>query len=198
MLTAIVLGLVHGARHSVEPDHLAAVSVLVGEGRGSRRGAWLGSMWGFGHTLSLVAMCLALVAFGAALPPSADRVFAVLVGAILIVLGARSLVGVQHHEAPRPVRSPLQALAVGAVHGLAGSSALTALVFAAIPSALGRLLYIALFGMGSIVSMAVVSSAAGVWLHRIRQPWLMLSLRIVIGTCSIAIGIITAYRGLRP
>lgn len=196
MLTAIVLGLAHGARHSIEPDHLAAVSVLAGDGRSSRRGAWLGAMWGFGHTLALVAMGLAVVGFGAALPPAADRVFDLLMAAILIGLGARSILQVRHHDVQQPVRRPLQALAIGAVHGLAGSGALTALVFAALPSTLSRLLYITLFGIGSIAGMAVISGAAGVWLHRIQRPWLMSSLRIAIGVGSIAIGGVTAFRSL--
>ena len=41
-------------------------------------------------------------------------------------------------------------LLVGAVHGLAGSGALTALVVATLPSTVTRLSYLALFGVGSI------------------------------------------------
>jgi hypothetical protein len=191
MLTAIVLGAAQGARHSFEPDHLAAVSVMIGDSRSVRRSAWLGAVWGVGHTVSLVAMCLAVVGFGAVLPPGAERVFTLILAAILVGLGVRSLWHSHHHAAQRPVRSPLQALVVGAIHGLAGSSALTAMVFAALPTASSQLLYITLFGLGSIIGMAAVSGAAGVWLQWIRRPWLMSSLRIVIGASSIIIGLMT-------
>ena len=45
-----------------------------------------------------------------------------------------------------PIIDPL---IVGAVHGLAGSGALTALVMATIPSMAARLIYLVLFGVGS-------------------------------------------------
>ena len=198
MLTAIVLGIAQGARHSFEPDHLAAVSVLIGDSRGLRRSAWLGAVWGLGHTLSLTAMSIALLGFGAALPAAADRIFTLSVALILIVLGVRSLLRTQHHPSTRPVRSPLQALLVGMIHGLAGSSALTAMVFVGLPTPASRLLYITLFGLGSVVGMAAVSGAAGAWIQRIQRPLLMTSLRVVIGLSSIAIGVMTALDAAEP
>jgi high-affinity nickel-transport protein len=197
MLTAIVLGIAQGARHSLEPDHLAAVSVLIGESRSARQSAWLGAVWGLGHTVSLAAMGIALVGFGAALPDAVDRVFTLIVALILIVLGVRSLWHTQHHPSARRVRSPLQALLVGMIHGLAGSSALTAMVFAALPTPASRLLYITLFGLGSIIGMAAVSGAAGAWLQRIERPWLITSLRVVIGLSSIATGVMIALDASR-
>ena len=50
---------------------------------------------------------------------------------------------------------------VGAVHGLAGSGALTALVVATLPSTLTRLSYLALFGIGSTLGMAALSGLLG-------------------------------------
>jgi hypothetical protein len=52
-------------------------------------------------------------------------------------------------------------LFVGLVHGLAGSGALTALVMARIPTFVGRLAYIGLFGLGSVVGMGLLTGAAG-------------------------------------
>ncbi|KAB2895674.1 MAG: high-affinity nickel-transport family protein, partial [Kofleriaceae bacterium] len=45
-LGGILLGLVVGVRHAFEPDHLAAVSTMVTDARGARRGALLGAVWG--------------------------------------------------------------------------------------------------------------------------------------------------------
>jgi len=192
MLSAIVLGAAQGARHSLEPDHLAAVSVLIKGSRSGRRSAWLGAIWGLGHSVSLIALSVALVVIGNALPDSADRAFTFLVAGVLIVLGARSIGA--HHQAgpPRPVRTSWQAFFIGVLHGLAGTSALTAAVFAALPSSYERLVYILLFGIGSIAGMATVSGFAGLWLERIIQPWLVRGLGIAIGIMSIAIGIHTA------
>jgi predicted membrane-bound spermidine synthase len=142
-------------------------------------------------------MSIILVAFETALPVTADRMFTLVVAAILIGLGLRSLWRVPHQHSGRKVRSPLQALFVGMIHGLAGSSALTAMVFATLPNASSRLLFIVVFGVGSIVGMAVVSGAAGAWLQRLERPWLMTALRVVIGTASIAIGVMTAVDAIQ-
>lgn len=74
---------------------------------------------------------------------------------------------------------------------MAGSSAPTAMVFAALPTSAARLVYITLFGAGSIAGMALVSGSAGLWLQGIRRPRLATALRIVIGAMSIAIGVKT-------
>ena len=52
-------------------------------------------------------------------------------------------------------------LLVGAVHGLAGSGALTALVLTTLPTTAARLTYMALFGLGSTLGMAALSGLLG-------------------------------------
>jgi hypothetical protein len=52
-------------------------------------------------------------------------------------------------------------LLVGAVHGLAGSGALTALVLTTLPSTSARLAYLGLFGLGSTLGMAALSGVLG-------------------------------------
>ena len=54
-LVGVALGLGLGARHALEPDHLAAVSVLAADRPSARRGALIGALWGAGHTVSLLA-----------------------------------------------------------------------------------------------------------------------------------------------
>lgn len=60
-----------------------------------------------------------------------------------------------HHEHAK--RLPLRALAVGVMHGLAGSAALVVLSLQAVPQVALSLGYIALFGAGSILGMALLS-----------------------------------------
>jgi hypothetical protein len=54
---------------------------------------------------------------------------------------------------------PLRSLIVGMVHGLAGSAALALMASQAQPGAAAQLIYLALFGLGSIVGMALLSGA---------------------------------------
>lgn len=61
------------------------------------------------------------------------------------------------HEHPHVRRLPLRALAVGMMHGLAGSAALVVLSLRSVQSVPEGLGFIVLFGVGSIVGMALLS-----------------------------------------
>ena len=61
------------------------------------------------------------------------------------------------HEHAHPARLPWRALAVGLVHGAAGSAGLLALAGAAAESPLTSLLYVLIFGVGSIVGMSLLT-----------------------------------------
>ncbi|MDQ6780721.1 MAG: urease accessory protein [Candidatus Eremiobacteraeota bacterium] len=63
------------------------------------------------------------------------------------------------HRHAHARRWPLRALAVGIMHGLAGSAALVVLSLKSVPSLTLGLIYIAVFGIGSIVGMAILSVA---------------------------------------
>lgn len=61
----------------------------------------------------------------------------------------------RHQHEHRPI--PLRALLVGMVHGLAGSAALVLLTLQQVGSPWAGLLYVLLFGLGSVVGMAALS-----------------------------------------
>jgi hypothetical protein len=66
------------------------------------------------------------------------------------------------HRHAHPKRWPVRALAVGMMHGLAGSAALVVLALQSMPSVGLGVGYIALFGLGSIAGMALLSVAIAV------------------------------------
>ena len=66
------------------------------------------------------------------------------------------------HRHAHPKRWPVRALAVGMMHGLAGSAALVVLTLETIPSVGLGVGYIALFGLGSIAGMALLSAVIAV------------------------------------
>lgn len=66
------------------------------------------------------------------------------------------------HQHEHPKQLPMRPLAVGMMHGLAGSAALVLLSLEAIQSPLWGLAYMALFGLGSIVGMAALSIVIGI------------------------------------
>ena len=69
----LLLGVAMGARHALDPDHLAAVSVLAADAPSARRGALLGALWGVGHAAALLGTGLVLAALAAELPRGARR-----------------------------------------------------------------------------------------------------------------------------
>jgi hypothetical protein len=80
-------------------------------------------------------------------------------------------------------------LAVGLVHGLAGSGALTALVASRFPTVAGRLVTVCLFGFGSILGMALLSGLAGWPLSRLgRRPGVDRWLGTATGTFALGLG----------
>jgi ABC-type nickel/cobalt efflux system permease component RcnA len=84
---------------------------------------------------------------------------------------------------------------VGAVHGLAGSGALTLLVLTQINSSLLGLLYLGVFGMGSIIGMLLMSGLMGLpfVLSSRKFNGIHYSLQMLAGALSITFGIWYAY-----
>lgn len=93
-----------------------------------------------------------------------------------------------HHRHDR--RFPLRALVIGLVHGMAGSAALIILTLETIHSPMQGMLYMLLFGVGSMLGMALLSAVIAVPLrHSARGlTWLHNGLQLVIGAATIMIG----------
>ena len=185
LVTSSGLGSLLGMRHALEPDHLAAVSTLVTGERSSAKAALLGACWGLGHTGSLVVVGTALVLLRAEMPARVADVFELGVALMLIALGLRAIYLAARQGKAGPVHAhqhgrrlhvhpgapahihigawtlARRPLLVGAVHGLAGSGALTALVLATLPTTSARLIYMGVFGLGSTLGMAALSGLLG-------------------------------------
>jgi len=85
-------------------------------------------------------------------------------------------------------------LVVGAVHGLAGSGALTALVLTTLPTTAARLTYMIVFGLGSTLGMAALSGLLGWPLARAgRNRRLARGLSLAVGCTSTVLGLIWGY-----
>jgi hypothetical protein len=222
LLTSSGIGSLLGVRHALEPDHLAAVSTLVSRDdtqRGGMRAAWLGVCGGVGHTTSLLIVGVALIVLRAEMPAAASVFFEFGVAAMLVALGLRTIRsaarsgiegpthmhrhgGVVHRHPGVPAHVHIGAwtlarrpLLVGALHGLAGSGALTALVLATLPSTAARLTYIALFGLGSTASMAVLSGMLGWPLARLGSHHTVArGVMLIVGCLSTALGVVWGYR----
>ncbi|MFO0654834.1 MAG: hypothetical protein U0787_07125 [Polyangia bacterium] len=211
------LSLLLGARHALEPDHVAAVTTMLTTERG--RPAALGVLWGAGHALALFGMATTLSLLERQLSPEwADRC-ELLVGGMLIFLGGRAVILVlralhegrqgllytHSHGGARHVHSgPLghvhiggytfahRPLLVGLFHGLAGSGALTALVSTKMPGIWDRLAYVSLFGIGSMLGMGALAGLLGWPLSRwlAARPLVGQLLTVTAGILSMGLGVL--------
>jgi high-affinity nickel-transport protein len=90
----------------------------------------------------------------------------------------------------------LRPLVVGMVHGLAGSAAVALLVLTTIRSPAGSMIYLALFGAGTILGMMLITAAIAVPVSRTGAPISRLNrtVRIAAGVASLVFGFVLAYQ----
>lgn len=227
MSSILLLGFLIGMRHALEADHVAAVAVLATRAKSVRQALPLGVMWGMGHTLTLFAFGAVIVVLNNNLPQTVTLILEVLVGVMLVVLGADVIyrlikkrmhfhvhghadekhhIHVHSHEGEKAHDlSPhshehfkglsLRALAVGMMHGLAGSAALVLLTMQSIDSVSTRIIYIGLFGLGSIAGMGLLSIVIAVPLRYVANSmtWAYSGLSAVLGFFSMCLGLLTIY-----
>jgi nickel/cobalt exporter len=152
-------GLLAGALHVyLGPDHLAALAVL--SVREPRRAWLLGLRWGVGHAGGvLIVAALALLTRGLLDFEGVSRAGELLVGLSLIALGAW---GFSKRFPPKPPVKAGAAWAVGALHGVAGTSHLLGVLPGlAMPSTAHAAAYFAAFSIGTIAAMACFAAALG-------------------------------------
>jgi high-affinity nickel-transport protein len=101
----------------------------------------------------------------------------------------RRLSGLPAYRAVRP-------LAIGIVHGMAGSAAIALLVLAQIRDPLWGVLYLLLFGVGTIAGMMLITTAIALpFAYSLKRlPQLNLWMRLVAGLLSLGLGLYLAYR----
>lgn len=184
----LVFGVLLGFKHATEVDHVVAVSNIVSEQRSVWRSTLVGLLWGTGHTAALLAVGVVVLFLRIAVPEWIAAWLEFAVALMIIGLGLTALVrarrkfhlhrhthdGVSHthvhfHDQSEATaihshsasRVGLKPIVVGAVHGFAGSAVLTLLVLTQIRSPMLGLFYLALFGLGSIVGMQLLSALIG-------------------------------------
>jgi len=226
LAAALILGLLLGARHSLDPDHVVAVSTMVSEHRNPIKAIWIGISWGLGHTTTLLIVGLIVIGLHVTIPENIALFLELIVGVMLIILGIQVLwafrkkkvhlhphdhdsgqhyhfhshAEVSDHAAHHKLSflgKPsfrLKSYLVGTVHGVAGSAALMLIALTAIDSTWAGILYIVLFGIGSIVSMGIMTIFLAVpFSTSARFPTFNRLLQLAAGTFSIIFGVFLIY-----
>jgi len=222
---ALTLGFVLGLRHALDPDHLVAVSTIVSEHKSIKRSSMVGTFWGLGHTASLLGIGIVILLLRASIPAHFEPWMEAPVAAMLIVLGVSATwrafrergwqvhththshedrgphthvhlhAHEQHDHKHRLFRMGRKPFLVGLVHGVAGSAALTLAVLTTIPSAALGLLYITVFGIGSIGGMLLMSAMIGLPFAVTARRFSVVNggIRLFAGVFSVLFGLMLAW-----
>jgi high-affinity nickel-transport protein len=248
-LAILAIGFFLGMRHATDPDHVIAVSTIISRERSIAKAAFVGVLWGLGHTLTILAVGAAIILFGLAIPARVGLTMEFCVGLMLILLGVLNLTGAmkwmrekfspahppttgehahlhehgtklhfhwhshtptsEHHAeslAPPPklersfgglgLYQTFRPFFVGVVHGLAGSAAVALLVLSAIREPKWAVLYLLVFGVGTIAGMMLTTSIIALPLSfaGYRFGWLDRALVTGSGIVSLAFGLFVCYQ----
>ena len=219
LLAAFSLGLLLGIQHALDPDHLIAVSTIVSEHKNFKWASLIGAFWGLGHTTTLFIVGLLVIGLRVSIPPRLGEGLEFLVALMLVILGInvlRKAFGAervhlhthshspeththfhvhdnprQDHAHPHPFKAMRRPFIVGMVHGLAGSAALMLLVLSTIESPVGGLLYIVIFGLGSVGGMLLLSGIISLPFILTAQRFSAMNrwIRVFAGVASVTFGI---------
>jgi high-affinity nickel permease len=162
-----------GFSHAFEADHLVAVGNIVTKRDRLIMAIKDGIYWGLGHTSTILIIGLIMIVGKATFLNGYFGYFEALVGLMLIVLGLVRMLRFWQNkqigiEDVKSEEAHHMAYGVGLVHGLAGSGAMILLVMAEIKSNFDSMIYLLIFGIGSVVGMLV---AAGIFSLPFSKKW---------------------------
>jgi hypothetical protein len=190
---AFIASLLLGMRHASDADHIVAVTTIVNRERSPWRASQIGLMWGLGHTLTIFVVGGAIILFKLAFTRRLGLSLEFCVALMLMVLGYLNL------TTRGPVTgasTQVRPFLVGVVHGMAGSAAATLLILPFIDSAAWAVLYLGVFGLGTIAGMMIVTVAiaAPAIIAGERLGGLQRGMRVASGAVSLAFGAYLAYK----
>lgn len=95
LLNLMLIGTLIGMRHALEADHVAAIASLSSQKHSLAYTLKQGAAWGVGHTLTLLLFGSIVIFMDSAIPESLANQLEMLVGLMLVVLGADLLRRIQ-------------------------------------------------------------------------------------------------------
>lgn len=183
---------------------------------GTIRSSILGAFWGVGHTTTLVLMGLLVYALAVRIEQQVFSSFEFVVGLMLIFLAITTVLNKKRipfgHKHPHQHQDGTihydthdhgdidhkhghKSYLIGCMHGLAGSGSLVVLTAATLDNIGMVLSFILIFGIGSIIGMALISGLLGLpFALSTKIPSINRIFRYVTGAFSLIIGANIIYQ----
>ncbi|MDR1454432.1 MAG: hypothetical protein LBJ01_02160 [Tannerella sp.] len=179
IIVLLLYALYEGLLHAFEADHILAVTNIVSQRSKVFPALKDGVFWGLGHTSTIFLIGILMILFKVNIPEHSFSYFEAAVGGMLILVATyrfyifmrdeQTVFHTHRHEHAGENRHPhvhvhlkgnrlhRTSYGIGIVHGLAGSGALVVLVMTQIGTVANSLLYLLIFGIGSIAGMTLVA-----------------------------------------
>ena len=187
LLSILALGFILGIKHTAEPDHVIAVSTIAeSQSKKLSRSSLAGVFWGIGHTFTLLLVGMLVILLKVEIPEKWAMSLEFMVGIMLVYLGVSSILSLKkmrptphkhnemaeahfhlHPVIPNSMHihknvSYWKSMLIGIVHGLAGSAAMVVLTMSTVETAWQGVLYMLVFGLGTIAGMLLATTLIGI------------------------------------
>ncbi|HEY2574347.1 MAG TPA: hypothetical protein VGH65_09765, partial [Verrucomicrobiaceae bacterium] len=217
LLSIMMLGFFLGMKHALDADHVVAVTTFVSRERSVFRSSLIGLIWGLGHTTTIVLVGGSIILFGLVIPHKLGLSLEFCVALMLVAVGLLNLDafvrhldhtsprhhGVHHRSSSHHVsgaiasgwfrnrRLPtwIRPYLVGCVHGMAGSAALALLVLPIITDSFWAMIYLLVFGFGSVGGMMIITTIVSWPMARLGGASHVLQGRLAAGAGLLSIGL---------
>ncbi|MDR1357170.1 MAG: hypothetical protein LBJ58_05820 [Tannerellaceae bacterium] len=220
LLILLLYALYEGLIHAFEADHILAVTNIVSQRNKIFPALKDGVFWGLGHTSTIFLVGIIMILFKVGIPDSSFSYFEAAVGLMLILVASyrlylfardeRIVVHTHKREHEGANKQPhihvhikgenlhKTSYGIGIVHGLAGSGALVVLVMTQIETVWSSLLYLLIFGIGSIIGMTLVAGVFSIPFSKrlINSKALRTSLVLLSSVLCFAYGCYVIYENL--
>ena len=94
-------GFLLGMRHATDADHVIAVTTILSRSRRFLHSTMIGALWGFGHTVTVLIVGIAIIAFNVVIPEPVGLGMELAVAVMLITLGILNLTGAMRRVTER-------------------------------------------------------------------------------------------------
>lgn len=187
----------------------------------------LGALWGLGHALALFSIGALFIGLNISAPAGFSDWLEFAVGIMLMVLGvdllyrlvkkrihfhvhrhedghvhfhAHSHANTMEHSHPHDRVASWRSLIIGMMHGMAGSAALVVLAAGAFRSYEMSLLYMAIFAIGSMAGMVVLSFIIALPLRTISESlsWVHNGIQFALSLLTIGVGASLSVLNMPP
>jgi sulfite exporter TauE/SafE len=177
----LITGFGLGLAHSLDADHVVAVTTLCCNNKSIRKSVASATVWGIGHSSVLLIVGIAVLILRIAIPESVVNGFEFAAAFLLIILGIYVLkplvierihiyqhkTGIIHthshsHTANETGHSHLHKSALtGVLQGMGGTAALMLVTLTTVSTVEMGILFIVIFGVGVIFGMVGISCLVG-------------------------------------